>query len=294
MSSTKQEAFPYSLTISIPLPSRRLADSAKQSLEVDEELSSSVTRTLSLAGIEIDGSNPQDDGPTMLIAEYRATTNRMLRVAVNGFMESLGVVLSVMSELDKDVLEDAEITHQRPTAYYYDNIEGDQRAPHDSGKPVSAGYLRKLGVQYYFCPTVEDVDRIAEERKYINRDEIHVTPEKIGPDVYQEKLKMFFKEHLHEDEEIRYIKGGSGFFDVRSEKEEWIRIWLEKGDLIVLPAGIFHRFTTDENDNIHAMRLFQAEPKWTPLNRGPPELEQNGHRLAYLKDRDGAAPAAAA
>lgn len=35
---------------------------------------------------------------------YRATTNRMLRVAVNGFLESLGVVLGVMEELDVDVL----------------------------------------------------------------------------------------------------------------------------------------------------------------------------------------------
>lgn len=41
---------------------------------------------------------------TVLQTEYRATTNRMLRVAVNGFMESLGVVLGVMEELDVDVL----------------------------------------------------------------------------------------------------------------------------------------------------------------------------------------------
>lgn len=40
----------------------------------------------------------------MLKTEYKATTNRMLRVAVNGFMESLGVVLGVMEELDVDVL----------------------------------------------------------------------------------------------------------------------------------------------------------------------------------------------
>lgn len=40
----------------------------------------------------------------MLRTEYRATTNRMLRVAVNGFMESLSVVLGVMEELDVDVL----------------------------------------------------------------------------------------------------------------------------------------------------------------------------------------------
>ena len=32
----------------------------------------------------------------------------MLRVAVNGFMESLGVVLGVMHELDVDVLDGGE------------------------------------------------------------------------------------------------------------------------------------------------------------------------------------------
>jgi len=41
---------------------------------------------------------------TVLRTEYKATTNRMLRVAVNGFMESLSVVLGVMEELDVDVL----------------------------------------------------------------------------------------------------------------------------------------------------------------------------------------------
>lgn len=35
---------------------------------------------------------------------YTATTNRMLRVAVNGFFESLGVVLGVMEELDVDTV----------------------------------------------------------------------------------------------------------------------------------------------------------------------------------------------
>jgi EKC/KEOPS complex subunit PCC1/LAGE3 len=40
----------------------------------------------------------------VLRTEYRATTNRMLRVAVNGFLESLGTVLQVMEELDGDVV----------------------------------------------------------------------------------------------------------------------------------------------------------------------------------------------
>lgn len=46
-----------------------------------------------------------DDGNlTVLRTEYKATTNRMLRVAVNGFMESLGLLLGIMEELDVDVL----------------------------------------------------------------------------------------------------------------------------------------------------------------------------------------------
>jgi 1,2-dihydroxy-3-keto-5-methylthiopentene dioxygenase len=130
--------------------------------------------------------------------------------------------------------------------YTCDN-QGDQREPHDSGRAVSEEKLASLGVLYHHCPTIEAVDAIAKERGYKNRDQVCVSPQAMG-DVYEDKVKMFFAEHLHEDEEIRYILDGEGYFDVRGQEDEWIRIDLVKDDMIILPAGIYHRFTTDEQN----------------------------------------------
>lgn len=48
---------------------------------------------------------PPERGETSVLrVEYAATTNRMLRVAVNGFIESVGVVVGVMKDLDVDVV----------------------------------------------------------------------------------------------------------------------------------------------------------------------------------------------
>lgn len=80
---------------------------------------------------------------------------------------------------------------------------------------------------YYKISELDGVNDLARQRGYKNRDEITVSPENMG-DIYEEKVKSFFHEHLHEDEEIRYIRDGQGYFDVRSKGDEWVRIALEK------------------------------------------------------------------
>lgn len=90
---------------------------------------------------------------------------------------------------------------------------------------------------YYHFPDTESVDKLATERHYKNRDVITVSPQAMGA-IYEDKVKSFFHEHLHEDEEIRYILEGHGYFDVRNEGDEWIRVRLEARDLLILPSGM--------------------------------------------------------
>ncbi|XP_067941876.1 acireductone dioxygenase-like [Watersipora subatra] len=167
--------------------------------------------------------------------------------------------------------------------------EGDQREERQCDPPraVSLEDLKKLGVLYSYVAVDDngkyreeggDLHRIKEERGYNYEDTITVAPDKLPG--YEEKIKSFFEEHLHTDEEIRFILDGCGYFDVRNKDDEWIRIKVVKGDLLVLPAGIYHRFTTDKTNYICANRLFVGEPVWKPHNRPADEMSA---RLEYLK-----------
>ncbi|KIK60967.1 hypothetical protein GYMLUDRAFT_43507 [Collybiopsis luxurians FD-317 M1] len=173
-------------------------------------------------------------------------------------------------------------------AYYFDNLSGDQRLPHDCvpSRPVDPETLKSIKVEAWTIPVTpgyeEELDAVAKERNYRNRDVIEISKEGLG-DEYEQKLKGFYKEHIHEDEEIRYILEGGGFFDVRqAPSDEWIRLAVSAGDLLVIPAGIYHRFTVDERNLTRTTRLFKDEPKWSAIYRGP-ESDANPHRIDYLK-----------
>jgi len=162
--------------------------------------------------------------------------------------------------------------------------------------PVTVAELKDIGICYwkldasaYDYPAIsvpwdpkDAVDpklaQIRDDRGYSYADIITVHPEKLPS--YDDKVKAFFEEHIHDAEEIRYILGGSGFFDVRNKKDEWVRIHIKAGDLMTLPEGIYHRFTVDEDDCIHAMRLFIGQPVWTPFNR---PCEEHESRKKYVE-----------
>ena len=49
---------------------------------------------------------------------------------------------------------------------------------------------------------------------------------------------------------------GNGYFDVRDQNDKWIRIQAEKGDLLVIPGGIYHRFIPTLDDYIKGADFF--------------------------------------
>ncbi|OSX70867.1 hypothetical protein BU14_0647s0007 [Porphyra umbilicalis] len=183
------------------------------------------------------------------------------------------------------------------------------RAPHHRtpDTPVSLEELKHLGVLYWYldpkeysaddtdAPAKKQMQAIRAERRYAHADEVVCSAAGMG-DAFPAKCASFFEEHLHEDEEIRYILDGSGYFDIRSPTDAWVRIAVTPGDMIVLPAGAYHRFTVDEAASVRAVRLFRDAPAWTPIARGAGlgEGDDLSCRKSYLASLAGGEGATAA
>jgi len=144
--------------------------------------------------------------------------------------------------------------------------------------------LKDTGVQYFQLNVPNHEEQLAKmrtERGYTYHDLVTISPTTLAN--YEEKIKNFFTEHLHKDEEIRLCLEGGGFFDVRTASSDaWVRIHCMPGDLVILPAGIYHRFKNDEGDYSRFMRLFQGEPIWTPYNRSS-DVDKFDERSRYLQ-----------
>ncbi|CAG8497911.1 4952_t:CDS:2 [Acaulospora colombiana] len=102
----------------------------------------------------------------------------------------------------------------------FNERQADSKEPHEQTpfSPVSVEELANHGVLYWHFEgedCMSKIDEIARERNYNSRDEVSSD----NSDLYESKMKTFFEEHLHEDEEIRYITEGSGFFDVRGKMD---------------------------------------------------------------------------
>lgn len=108
------------------------------------------------------------------------------------------------------------------------------------------------------------IETIKREHHYVDEDFVELGPETPNLDTICAK---FDREHYHTEDEVRFVVAGAGIFDVRDEGDQWIRIEVSEGDMIVIPANKYHRFYLTDRKHIRCMRLFANHDGWAPLYR---------------------------
>jgi 1,2-dihydroxy-3-keto-5-methylthiopentene dioxygenase len=108
------------------------------------------------------------------------------------------------------------------------------------------------------------IDAIKRERGYVDEDVVALDD---GTPDLDSICAKFDKEHFHTEDEVRLVLEGEGIFDVRNDKDGWMRIEVGEGDMIVIPARTYHRFSLTAVRKIRCMRLFANHDGWSPLYR---------------------------
>ncbi|VDN02566.1 unnamed protein product [Thelazia callipaeda] len=137
---------------------------------------------------------------------------------------------------------------------------GDRRLPHHIFPPktYTLDQLQSLTGVVAYKVDIDDqnalkkrTSRVKAERNVVASDiftlheHIHDFEQKINNfnkmNVF--KLEQFYKPMRKEEDVIFLVMDGSAYYDVEVEEDDWIRINVERGDLIVIPKGRNHRFT---------------------------------------------------
>lgn len=138
-----------------------------------------------------------------------------------------------------------------------------------SERPLDEAELRRVGVVYEkleLDPSAYQpaLDRVKDDRGYVEQDIVELSPQ--TPNL-EGVCQKFIDEHLHTDDEVRYVLEGEGIFDIRSADDAWMRVTVERGDLLVVPAHLHHRFMLTDRKHIRCVRLFKDRSGWTPHYR---------------------------
>jgi 1,2-dihydroxy-3-keto-5-methylthiopentene dioxygenase len=108
------------------------------------------------------------------------------------------------------------------------------------------------------------VETIKAEHGYVDHDVVELSPSTPNLEAICAK---FDREHYHTEDEVRFVLEGAGVFDVRDDANEWIRIEVSEGDIILIPAHKYHRFYLTDRQHIRCMRLFVNHEGWSPMYR---------------------------
>jgi len=115
------------------------------------------------------------------------------------------------------------------------------------------------------------LDALKLARGYLVQDEVQLTPDMENLEQICDKFK---DEHLHTEDEVRFVVDGEGVFEIRAADESWLRIFVASGDLLVVPANLYHRFFLTDRSHIHCARLFKDPAGWVAHYRDTVPAQQ--------------------
>ncbi len=129
--------------------------------------------------------------------------------------------------------------------------------------------LARAGVTYRYLSTdpakyEPALKELCAAGGYTARDEVGLSRDTHN---LQGLLDKFKDEHLHEEDEVRFVLEGAGIFDIRSAEDRWMHVEVQPGDVLVVPRNRYHRFFLTDDCRIRCVRLFQDPAGWKPIYR---------------------------
>ncbi len=108
-------------------------------------------------------------------------------------------------------------------------------------------------------------EELKREAGYVSRDMVVIHENIPG---LAEMLAKFEKIHYHDDDEVRYILAGKGYFGFVDAQGAQFMLEVNADDYINVPAKAEHWFTLGDSQRIKAVRYFIDTSGWTPNYTG--------------------------
>ncbi|KAK6103085.1 ARD/ARD' family protein [Brugia pahangi] len=145
---------------------------------------------------------------------------------------------------------------------------GDPRLPHHLFPPkkITPDELTKrTGVLYFKVDTEDQVSmskRIAllKKGRKLTKEDVYTLNARSITD-FDDKIEELYEETQLNNEMAVFVIEGSAYYDVEDECDNWLRILCEYGDLLIIPAGKLHRFTTTTENFVKMRRFFKADKR---------------------------------
>lgn len=108
------------------------------------------------------------------------------------------------------------------------------------------------------------VQRVLAERGWTQVEQVRRSAQRPQDEV---EIVREADEHCHLEDEVRLMLQGQGLYDIRGRDEQWLRVWVEPGDLVVVPAKRYHRFLVGQAADLDYVQPYGNRPSLIQLYR---------------------------